>query len=139
MSILNSAPNSLLSKLEVFTLSNSSLWLVYNVTNDSDSLLFKDILESLTSATSSSGLDSGASSSGASPVSSPAVSLYSSSPVSSIGSSTFSSWTSSSFNSPSGTSSSASEKGLDSENDLNELFTILKKYVDGYCSASIDK
>ena len=23
--------------------------------------------------------------------------------------------------------------------DLNELFTILKKYVDGYCSASIDK
>ena len=25
------------------------------------------------------------------------------------------------------------------DDDLNELFTILKKYVDGYCSASIDK
>ena len=24
------------------------------------------------------------------------------------------------------------------DDDLNELFTILKKYVDGYCSASID-
>ena len=30
-------------------------------------------------------------------------------------------------------------KNYKHRNDLNELFTILKKYVDGYCSASIDK
>ena len=30
-------------------------------------------------------------------------------------------------------------KNYKHRNDLNELFTILKKYVDGYCSVSIDK